>query len=62
MCLGGIIQAEVGKLVYGAYDFEAGGINGHITQLPKWLEVYGGIQEESCKKLLRDFFMERRNH
>ena len=64
-CAGAIVLAKVGRVVFGAYDPKAGmarsvgdllrhGSLNHVA------EVIGGVQEEECGALLREFFRERR--
>ena len=66
MCAGAIINARVLKLVFGSYD-DKKGCCGSLYQLcgDKRLEsitaVKGGIMEEQCSMLLKDFFRSRRD-
>ena len=66
MCAGAIINARVSKLVFGSYD-DKKGCCGSLYQLcgDKRLEsitaVKGGIMEEQCSMLLKDFFRLRRD-
>ena len=66
MCAGAIINARVSKLVFGSYD-DKKGCCGSLYQLcgDKRLEsitaVKGGIMEEQCSMLLKDFFRSRRD-
>lgn len=61
MCAEAIIQARVGKLVFGAYDAKSGAAGsafnlfceGRIYPIP---EVVGGICESECADLLLEFF------
>lgn len=65
MCAEAIIQARVGRLVFGAYDPISGAtgsafnlfVSGRSLPLP---EVTGGIFEERCRNILLDFFRQRR--
>lgn len=66
MCAGAIIQARIRRLYFGAFDPKAGAAGSCIDLFSeKWLnhrvEVYGGIEEEQCTKLLQDFFVELRS-
>ncbi len=65
MCLGAIREARINGIIFGAYDNKEGAITSFIegTELalhnPKpWF--MGGIEEEKCKEILQDFFIERR--
>ena len=64
-CAGAIVLAKVGKVVFGAYDPKAGmaGSVGDLLRHPKLNhrpEVVGGVMEEECGELLRQFFDARR--
>ena len=66
MCAGAIINARISKLVFGAYD-DKKGCCGSLYQLcgDKRLDSYtavrGGIEEDICSSLLRDFFYKQRS-
>jgi len=61
MCAGAIVNAKVGRVVFGAYDPKMGACgtvlnitsNKHLNHQP---EVYGGILEHKAQSLLQDFF------
>ena len=65
MCATAISLARIRRLYFGAYDQKGGGVeNGarifsqitcHHTP-----EIYGGIYENECADLLKNFFMEKR--
>lgn len=64
MCGWAILQARIRNLYFGSYDINYGAFSSkidlrNIAQGTK-LNVYGGIQEEKCDKLLKDFFSEIR--
>jgi tRNA(adenine34) deaminase len=65
MCAGAIINARIGRLVYGCRDLKAGGVDS-LYQIPTdsrlnhRVEVISGVLEEECASLLRKFFRERR--
>ena len=61
---GAIINAHIPKVYFGAYDFKNGSC-GTITNLFEMPynfkpEYHGGIMEEECAKLLKDFFKKLR--
>ena len=60
MCAGAIINARIGTVVFGAYDLRAGSFDSVINlasyPFDSTPEIYGGICEDECKKLLGDFF------
>lgn len=65
MCMGAIIQARIPKLVYGATEKIFGGVEstaslGKHPMLPRQMEIYGGICEELCEELLKEFFQKQR--
>ncbi|MBN1572913.1 MAG: nucleoside deaminase [Deltaproteobacteria bacterium] len=65
MCAGAIIQARLKKLIYGAPDIKAGAVDSLYKilgdeRLNHRVEVTGGILEEEARRLIQDFFKERR--
>lgn len=65
MCAGAMVMARTKRLVYGAADPKAGAAGSlmNIVQDPRLnhrLEVSGGVLEEECRELLKDFFRKRR--
>lgn len=65
MCAGLMHQARVARCVYGAPDQKAGAVGTlydiHAdTRLNHQFEATGGVCEEECVALLRDFFCARR--
>jgi tRNA(adenine34) deaminase len=65
MCAGAILQARVGRVVFGAWDDKAGAAGSMYDllrdrRLPYRAEVIGGIRAEESTALLRDFFESRR--
>jgi len=64
MCVGAIVHARVGTVVYGAADPKAGAVRSilDVSALPlnHRFEVVEGIQADECGALLRDFFERRR--
>ncbi|MBN6190755.1 nucleoside deaminase [Aneurinibacillus sp. BA2021] len=65
MCAGAILQARVGRVVFGAWDDKAGAAGSMYDvlrdrRLPYRAEVIGGVDEEASTALLRDFFAQRR--
>lgn len=65
MCSGAIVQARMGRLVYGARDDKAGA-SGSLYDIPRdfrlnhFVEVIPGVMEDEASALLRDFFNSRR--
>jgi tRNA(adenine34) deaminase len=65
-CAGAIVLARVGRVVFGAYDPKAGmaGSVGDVLRHPKLNhrpEVMGGVMEEECGAVLKEFFEARRD-
>ena len=65
MCAGAIVHARVGRLVFGARDPKAGAVDSvyDVIARPRLNHVVqwqGGVLEEECGTLLRDFFRSRR--
>ncbi len=60
MCMGAILNARIDTLVFGAYDLEKGfadsKVNSKNLLKSKKPEIFGGIFEDECKKLLKNFF------
>lgn len=60
MCAGGLLWSQISKIVYGARDAKRG-YTAYSPQLThKKTEVIGGVLEEECAALLKDFFKEKR--
>lgn len=65
MCAGAILQARIGRVVFGAWDDKAGAAGSMYDvlrdrRLPYRAEVIGGVDEEASIALLRAFFEDRR--
>ena len=65
MCVGAMIHARIGRLVYGAPEPKAGAIESAMRahehpSLNHRLEVCGGVLEEDCRSLMQSFFADRR--
>ncbi len=60
MCAGALYWFQVSRIVFGAYDTRMGfgRINQKITH-PKTI-ITGGIHENECAELIRDFFKSKR--
>ncbi|HEY0746499.1 MAG TPA: tRNA adenosine(34) deaminase TadA [Steroidobacteraceae bacterium] len=65
MCMGAVLNARLARLVFGAWDSNAGAC-GSVIDLPREprlthrLDVYGGVCSEESAVLLRQFFESRR--
>jgi tRNA(Arg) A34 adenosine deaminase TadA len=65
MCAAGISFARILRLYFGAYDPKGGGVDhgAKFFNQPTCHhkpEVYGGIDEQACGEILKQFFLERR--
>jgi tRNA(adenine34) deaminase len=65
MCASALVQARVRRVVFGAFDPQAGGAGSLIDVFklagPKArVDVFGGVLADECGTLLRDFFEQRR--
>ncbi|MBX3093307.1 MAG: tRNA adenosine(34) deaminase TadA [Cryobacterium sp.] len=65
MCAGAILQARVGRVVFGAWDDKAGAAGSvhdllRDRRLPHRVEVTAGVREAETQELLRGFFAQRR--
>ncbi|MBE7034207.1 MAG: nucleoside deaminase [Ruminococcaceae bacterium] len=61
MCSGTIINSRMRSVYFGAYDPEYGAAGGRIDLFSKAYfgsntSVYGGIMEEECSSMLKNFF------
>jgi tRNA(adenine34) deaminase len=65
MCVGAMVHARVGLVVYGTTEPKAGALvsmtRAHeLPSLNHRLKVEGGVLEEECRELVQAFFRERR--
>lgn len=65
MCAGAILQARIGRVVFGAWDDKAGAAGSMYDvlrdrRLPYRAEVIGGVEVDASTALLRTFFEQRR--
>ena len=66
MCAAAISNARIASLYFGASDIKSGGINQgpcifNHPQSHHKREIYDGIAELECRKLLLDFFKHKRD-
>lgn len=66
MCVGALVHARIGTLVYGAAEPRSGAIvstvcGAELPGLNHRVEVVGSIREAACRELMQAFFEERRN-
>ena len=60
MCAGALGWAQLGRLVFGAYDPKRGYTVYAPNALHPKTEVTGGVMEEECAELMKKFFNRRR--
>jgi len=65
MCAGAILGSRIARVVFGAYDHRLGACGTHWNipgenPIHRQVEVIGGLRQEECANLLRDFFRELR--
>ena len=65
MCAGAILNARIPRLVFGAFDTQAGACASlyNVLDDPRLnhrVEVLGGVLSSQCSQLLADFFADRR--
>ena len=64
MCVGAIVQARIGALVYGAPEPKFGAVaslfNLQEIKTSHRFSIETGVMEKECKKILKDFFQQRR--
>ena len=66
MCAGAVVLARMPRVVFGAWDEKAGAAGSVFDvlrerRLNHWVEVHGGVREEECGTVLRDFFAAHRS-
>ena len=66
MCVGALVHARIGTLVYGAAEPKSGAVvsavrGGELPGLNHRFEVVAGVREEACRELMQSFFRERRS-
>ena len=65
MCMGALLQARVGRLVFGAKDVKAGAAASlyRMAEDPRLnhrMDVVGGVREDECREQLQAFFRDLR--
>ncbi len=60
MCAGASYWTQIGRIVYGASDDMRGFVKNNTTLHPK-TKVTSGVLAEECSKLIKRFFIEKRN-
>ena len=65
MCVGALVHARIGTLIYGAPEPKTGAVRSTLKLLddPSWnhrVTVIAGLMSEECRGLLQQFFQNRR--
>lgn len=67
MCMGAIVHARVGTVVFGAFDPKWGAAGslydmGRDIRMNHQVEIIQGICEDRCREVIQAFFRNRRKH
>ena len=65
MCVGAMVHARIGTLIYGAPEPRTGAVRSTMTLVddPSWnhrVTVIAGLMAGECRALMQDFFNEKR--
>ena len=65
MCVGALVHARIGTLVYGAPEPKTGAVRSAMKLIddPSWnhkVTVVPGVMADECRELLQQFFKEKR--
>jgi tRNA(adenine34) deaminase len=66
MCIGALVHARIGTLVYGAAEPKSGAVvstvrGAELPGLNHRFEVVSGVREDACRELMQAFFREQRS-
>jgi tRNA(adenine34) deaminase len=66
MCVGAMVHARIATLVYGAPEPKAGAVRSTQQALDHpalnhRVEAIGGVLEDDCRRIVQEFFQERRS-
>ena len=66
MCVGAIVHARIGTLIYGAAEPKTGAVRSQMKLLddPSWnhrVTVVAGLMADECRALIQEFFKTRRS-
>jgi len=66
MCAGAIINSRIKRVIYGAKDARGGAMGSvmNLCSYPVFFkpEIIGGVCENTCRKVLQDFFERQRSN
>ena len=65
MCVGAMVHARIGALVYGAPEPKTGAVSSTMKLIddPSWnhrIVVVAGVMADECRELIQEFFREKR--
>ena len=65
MCVGAMVHARIGALVYGAAEPKTGAVSSTMKLIddPSWnhrIVVVAGVMADECRELMQDFFKGKR--
>ncbi len=64
MCAGALVNSRIDRVVFGAYDMQAGCcgsvVNFNAYPFNHAFEITGGVLEEGCRNVLTEFFKVKR--
>jgi tRNA(adenine34) deaminase len=65
MCVGALVHARIGTLIYGAAEPKTGAVRSTMKLIddPSWnhrVVVISGVLADECRELVQNFFKERR--
>ena len=65
MCTGAIVNSRIDRIFFGCKDPKGGALVSNIRfkrirNLNHYPEIKGGIDEEECSKILKEFFRSKR--
>lgn len=65
MCVGALVHARIGTLVYGAAEPKSGAVasavrGGELPGLNHRFAVVSGVLEDECRAIVQEFFQQRR--
>ena len=65
MCAGALVNARIKRLVFGAHDERFGAVESvfrlcDTSSLNHQIEITSGILADECRKLMQDFFRQKR--
>lgn len=56
MCAWAIAESGIGTVYFGSYNTQYGAMLSNPLKFPQKIKIYGGIEEETCDKILEVFF------